>query len=35
VKRVVENLVKTSEAQQAQLEEAAQAAGQTEPEAAK
>ena len=35
VKRVVENLVKTSDAQQAKLEEAAQAASQTEPEAAK
>jgi hypothetical protein len=35
VKRVVENMVKTSDAQQAQLEEAAQAAGQAEPDAAK
>lgn len=35
VKRVVEKMVKTSDAQQAKLEEAAQAAGQTEPEAAK
>jgi hypothetical protein len=35
VKRVVENMVKTSDAQQAKLDEAAQAAGQTEPDAAK
>jgi predicted small lipoprotein YifL len=35
VKRVVENMVKTSDAQQAKLDEAAQAAGQAEPEATK
>ena len=35
VKRVVEQMVKTSDAQQAQLQQAAQAASQAEPEAAK